>query len=80
MKIVFNPPQQMGLVLHVHEKPRHFGVCHNHNLLQGQYWWQKIHMKVQQFMARGIRHDRVWASFNGPIPQLHPLPITGLGY
>jgi hypothetical protein len=31
-------------------------------------------------MTRCIMHDMVYASFNGPIPQLHPLPLMGLGY
>jgi hypothetical protein len=39
MRIFFNPPQQIGLMWHVHEKLWHFGVSHTHNLLQGQYLW-----------------------------------------
>ncbi len=38
----------MGLMWHVHEKLGHFGVCYTFNLLQGQYWWRKMNMEVQQ--------------------------------
>ncbi|CAM6093577.1 unnamed protein product [Calypogeia fissa] len=35
---------------------------------------------MQQLVARCMVCDRVRASFNAPTPQLHPLPIMGLGY
>ena len=35
---------------------------------------------VQQFVSKYMVCDRVRASFNAPTPQLHPLPIMGLGY
>ena len=39
-----------------------------------------MHAHVQQFVAKCMVCDRVRASFNTPSPQLHPLPIMGLGY
>ncbi|OAE30677.1 hypothetical protein AXG93_1422s1010 [Marchantia polymorpha subsp. ruderalis] len=35
---------------------------------------------VQQLVSRCMVCDRVRASFNAPTPELHPLPIMGLGY
>ncbi|OAE34649.1 hypothetical protein AXG93_4034s1020 [Marchantia polymorpha subsp. ruderalis] len=35
---------------------------------------------VQQLVSRCMICDRVKASFNAPTPELHPLPIMGLGY
>ncbi|OAE19927.1 hypothetical protein AXG93_1520s1000 [Marchantia polymorpha subsp. ruderalis] len=39
-----------------------------------------MHTQVQQLVSRCIVCDRVRASFNAPTPELHPLPIMGLGY
>lgn len=36
--------------------------------------------EVQQYVAKCMVCDRVIASFNATTPQLHPLPIMGLGY
>ncbi len=35
---------------------------------------------MQRLVSRCMAYDRVRASFNAPAPQLHPLPIMGLGY
>ncbi len=39
-----------------------------------------MHTDVQQLVSHCIICDRVRASFNALTPQLHPLPIMGLGY
>jgi len=39
-----------------------------------------MHIDVQRLVSRCMVCDRVRASFNAPTPQLHPLPIMGLGY
>jgi hypothetical protein len=39
-----------------------------------------MHTDVQQLVSHYMVCDRVRASFNAPTPQLHPLPIMGLGY
>jgi hypothetical protein len=39
-----------------------------------------MHTDVQRVVSRYMVCDRVRASFNAPTPQLHPLPIVGLGY
>jgi hypothetical protein len=39
-----------------------------------------MHTDVQRLMSHYMVFDRVRASFNAPTPQLHPLPIMGLGY
>ncbi len=39
-----------------------------------------MHTNVQRFVSRCMVCDRVRASFNAPTPQLHPMPIMGLGY
>jgi len=39
-----------------------------------------MHTDVQQLVSHCMVCDRVRASFNAPTPQLHPLPIMGLGY
>ncbi len=39
-----------------------------------------MHIDVQQLVSHCMVCDRVRASFNAPTPQLHPLPIMGLGY
>ncbi len=35
---------------HAHEELEHFAMCHTHCLLQGQYWWQRMPTRVQQFV------------------------------
>ena len=78
--IVPLPTEREQLVRHVHEELGHFRVQHTHNLLQGQYWWRGMHTHVQQFVAKCMWCDRVRISLDTPSPQLHPLPIMGLGY
>ncbi len=39
-----------------------------------------MHTDVQRLVSHCMVCDRVRASFNAPIPQLHPFPIMGLGY
>jgi hypothetical protein len=39
-----------------------------------------MHTDVQQLVSHCMVFDKVRASFNAPTPQLHPLPIMGLGY
>ncbi|OAE19976.1 hypothetical protein AXG93_1558s1000 [Marchantia polymorpha subsp. ruderalis] len=39
-----------------------------------------MHTQVKQLVSRCMVCDRVRASFNAPTPELHPLPIMGLGY
>ncbi len=39
-----------------------------------------MHTDVQRLVSHCMVCDRVRASFNAPTPQLHPLPIMGLGY
>jgi len=67
-------------VQHAHEELRHFGVKQTYNLLLGQYWWHGMHINVQRLVSHCMVCDRVKASFNALTPQLHPLPIMGLGY
>ena len=65
---------------HAHEELGHSGVKQTYSLLQTQYWWRGMHTDVQSFVAKCVVCGRVRASFNAPTPQLHPLPIMGLGY
>jgi hypothetical protein len=39
-----------------------------------------MHTDVQRLVSCCMVCDKVRASFNAPTPQLHPLPIMGLGY
>ena len=39
-----------------------------------------MHKQVQELVLHCMICDRVRASFNAPTPQLHPLPIMGLGF
>ncbi|CAM6086541.1 unnamed protein product [Calypogeia fissa] len=80
VRVIPHPSQRTRIVLHAHEELGHYGVKRTYSLLQGQYWWRGMHMDVQQLVARCMVCDRVRASFNAPTPQLHPLPIMGLGY
>ncbi len=65
---------------HAHEELGHFGIKRTYSLLLGQYWWCGMHTDVQRLVSHCMVCDRVGASFNAPTPQLHPLPIMGLGY
>ncbi|CAM6122949.1 unnamed protein product [Calypogeia fissa] len=81
VRVIPHPSQRTPrIVLHAHEELEHFGVKRTYSLLQGQYWWWGMHTDVQQLVARCMVCDRVRASFNALTPQLHPLPIMGLGY
>jgi hypothetical protein len=80
VRIVPHPDQRRRIVRHAHEELGHFGVKRTYNLLLGQYWWHGMHTNVQRLMSHCMVCDRVRASFNALTPQLHPLPIMGLGY
>jgi hypothetical protein len=80
VRIVPHPAQRGHIVWHAHEELGHFGVKRTYSLLVGQYWWRDMHTDVQQLVSRCMVCDKVRASFNVPTPQLHPLPIMGLGY
>jgi hypothetical protein len=80
VRIVPHPAQKGHIVRHAHEELGHFGVTQTYNLLLCQYWWRGMHTDVQRFVSHCMVCDRVRASFNAPTPQLHPLPIMGLGY
>lgn len=80
VRVVPVPSQRIQLIRHAHEELGHFGVKRTYSLLQSHYWWRGMQTEVQQFVARCMVCDRVRASFNAPTPQLHPLPIMGLGY
>ncbi len=80
MRIVPHPTQRGRIVQHAHEELGHFGVKQTYSLLLRQYWWCGMHIDVQQLVSRCMVCDRVKALFNVPTPQLHPLPIMGLGY
>ncbi len=78
--IVPHLDQRRCIVRHAHEELGHFGVKWTYSLLLGQYCWCGMHTDVQRLMSHCMVCDRVKASFNAPTPQLHPLPIMGLGY
>ncbi len=80
MRIVPHPAQRRHIVRHAHEELGHFGIKQTYSLLLGQYWWHGMHTDVQRLVSCCMVCDRVRASFNAPTPQLHPLPIMGLGY
>ncbi len=80
VRLVPHPSERTRLVRHAHEELGHFGVKRTHSLFQGQYWWHGMQTDVKQFVAKCMVCNRVRASFNAPTPQLHPLPIMGLGY
>ncbi len=80
VRIVPHPDQRRCIVRHAHEELGHFGVKQTYSLFLGQYWWRGMHTDVQRLVSHCMVCDRVRASFNAPTPQLHPLPIMGLGY
>jgi hypothetical protein len=80
VRIVPHPTQRWRIMQHAHEELGHFGIKRTHNLLLGQYWWCGMHTDVQQLVSRCMVCDRVRALFSASTPQLHPLPIMGLGY
>jgi len=80
VRIVPHPTQRWRIMQHAHEELGHFGIKRTYNLLLGQYWWCGMHTDVQQLVSRCMVCDRVRASFSASTPQLHPLPIMGLGY
>ncbi len=80
VRIVPHPAQRGRIVQHAHEELGHFGIKRTYSLLLGQYWWCGMHTDVQRLVSRCMVCDKVKASFNAPTPQLHPLPIMGLGY
>ncbi len=80
VRIIPHPDQRGCIVRHAHEQLRHFGIKRTYNLLLGQYWWRGMHTDVQRLVSHCMVCDRVKASFNAPTPQLHLLPIMGLGY
>jgi len=80
VQIIPHLTQRGHIVRHAHEELGHFGVKQTHSLLLGQYWWRGMHTNVQRLVSDCMVCDRVKASFNAPTPQLHPLPIMGLGY
>ena len=80
VRVVPHPEQRDRIVRHAHEELGHFGVKRTYRLLLGQYWWRGMHKQVRQLVSHCMVCDRVRASFNAPTPQLHPLPIMGLGY
>jgi hypothetical protein len=46
VKVVSCPTQCESLVKHVHEELSQFGVRWTYNLIQTQYWWQKMKLVV----------------------------------
>jgi hypothetical protein len=80
VQIVPHPTQRGCIVQHAHEELGHFGVNRTYSSFLSQYWWHGMHTDVQRLVSRYMVCDRVRASFNAPTPQLHPLPIMGLGY
>jgi hypothetical protein len=80
VQIVPHPDQRRCIVWHAHEELGHFGVKRTYSLLLGQYWWRGMHIDVQRLVSHCMVCDKLRASFNAPTPQLHPLPIMGLGY
>ncbi len=80
VRIVPHPDQRRRIVWHAHEELGHFGVKRTYSLFLGQYWWCGMHTDVQRLVSHCMVCDRVRASFNALTPQLHPLPIMGLGY
>ncbi len=72
--------QTRRIVRHAHEELGHIGIKWTYSLLLGQYWWHGMHTDVQRLVSHCMVYDKVRASFNAPTPQLHPLPIMGLGY
>ena len=76
------PPltSRVDLIQQTHAKTGHWGVRRTKALLLSSYWWQGLERDVAKVLANCEICGQVKATFNVADPQLHPLPIGGMGH
>lgn len=79
-KVVPPPSRRVAIILALHAQLGHFGVRRTAALVRLSYWWKGLYNQVAAVLRTCMECDRVRSSFNSPQPQLHPLPIQGMGY
>lgn len=79
-KVVPPPSRRVAIILALHGQLGHFGVRRTAALVRLSYWWKGLYNQVAAVLRTCSECDRVRSTFNAPQPQLHPLPIQGMGY
>lgn len=79
-KVVPPPSRRVAIIMALHAQLGHFGVRRTAALVRLSYWWTGLFKQVADVLRNCVECDRVRSTFNSPQPELHPLPIQGLGY
>lgn len=79
-KVVPPPSRRVAIIMALHAQLGHFGVRRTAALVRLSYWWSGLYSQVAVVLRTCSECDRVRSTFNSPQPQLHPLPIQGMGY
>jgi hypothetical protein len=74
------PPDTREAIIQQAHAQGHYGVRRTASMVLLAYWWYGLLRDVKAVVSRCQLCDRVRASFSRFTPQLHPLPIMGLGY